>query len=182
MAPGVHDLGFMSRRASFLLRLPTLTLHRGRSLFLHGPSRERQEHAAQSDRRDACCLQAGVELLGQPLPNFGRRRDSAIISAIFQQFNLPYLSVLDNVLLPCLLGPSGQAGQDPQAESPASAQRPRSPDPGFVAGLPGCAVGRSAAAGRGGAGMIGQPEILMADEPFLGARHGHQMPCHPVAE
>ena len=78
----------------------------GSSLFLHGPSGGGKSTLLGLLAGVLLPKQGGVSLLGTPWAALsGSRRDAfrvAHVGYIFQQFNLlPYLSVLDNVLLPC---------------------------------------------------------------------------------
>ena len=88
------------------LAITALQVARGRTVFLHGPS--------GCGKSSLLGLMAGVllaragrvELLGQDWAGLrGGARDARRadhVGVIFQQYNLlPYLSVLDNVLLPC---------------------------------------------------------------------------------
>ena len=115
-----------------------------------------------------------VEVLGTRLDRLaGPARDpfrAAHIGIIFQMFNLlPYLSVLDNVLLPLRFAPGRRRrvvarGTSPEAEArrllerlhlePGLARRPAS----------NLSVGQQqrVAAARA---LIGAPEIVIADEP-----------------
>ncbi|MCV6590429.1 MAG: ABC transporter ATP-binding protein [Marinobacterium sp.] len=89
-----------------LLTVDDFQLHRGERLFLHGPS--------GSGKTTLLNLLAGVltprsgeiQLLGAPFSSCSARQRDRIradhLGFIFQVFNLlPYLSLLDNVLLPC---------------------------------------------------------------------------------
>ena len=94
------------RAAHDCLAIDRLDVAGGNALFLYGPS--------GGGKSTLLGLMAGVllpsagrvRLLGQDLSKLsGARRDAFRadhLGYIFQQFNLlPYLSVLDNVLLPC---------------------------------------------------------------------------------
>ena len=100
----IKQLKFHWPKQQALLDIPEFTVARGEHLFLYGPS--------GSGKTTLLNLLAGVtqpqtgciEILGQDmgaLSNHRRDRFRARhIGVIFQQFNLiPYLSVLDNILL-----------------------------------------------------------------------------------
>jgi putative ABC transport system ATP-binding protein len=154
-----------------LLAIDELDVPAGGSLFLHGPS--------GCGKSTLLGLLGGVlapaagelEVLGEPFHRLGGAARDRIrgerMGYVFQQFNLlPYLSVLDNVLLPCRF--SARRRQRCPEGAVASAQR-------LLArmDLPAALWGRRAdalsvgqqqrvAAARA---LIGQPELVIADEP-----------------
>lgn len=152
------------------LDLPVFELAAGEQVFLHGPS--------GSGKSTLLNLLAGVlvpqrgalRVLDTELPELaGAARDrfrADHVGLIFQQFNLiPYLSVLDNVMLPCRFSARrrARAGDPRQAASrlltqldldPALWSRPATT----------LSVGQQqrVAAARA---LIGSPELVIADEP-----------------
>ena len=152
------------------LDIPHLDLAPGEQVFLHGPS--------GSGKSTLLNLLAGVlvpqsgelRVLDAPfssLPGAARDRFRADhIGLIFQQFNLiPYLSVLDNVMLPCRFSRrrATRAGTPREAAGQLLAQldldaalwtRPATA----------LSVGQQqrVAAARA---LIGRPELVIADEP-----------------
>jgi len=156
------------------LAIDRLHIDAGRSVFLHGPS--------GSGKSTLLGLLAGVllpregriGLLGRDWASLsGARRDAFRadhVGYIFQQFNLlPYLSVLDNVLLPCRFS----ALRRQRAEAAAGMARANAEALLERVGLGAALWARSAsqlsvgqqqrvAAARA---LIGQPELVIADEP-----------------
>lgn len=168
------NLGFAWPGQAQLLDIPDFTLARGETLFLKGPS--------GSGKTTLLGLLGGVQraqsghirLLGQDLAQLSAAaRDRFRVDHtgyIFQQFNLlPFLSVRENVELPCHF--SRQRAERAQ-------QRHGSIDAAATAllehlGLRAELLGRRAdelsigqqqrvAAARA---LIGQPELVIADEP-----------------
>lgn len=156
------------------LDIPRLEIHAGERIFLHGPSGSGKSTLLGLLGGVLVPERGTVRLLGSELNRIGgaaRDRFRADhVGMIFQQFNLvPYLSVIDNVILPCRF--SARRGQFAMAEGlswreeaarllahldldPALYRRPATR----------LSVGQQqrAAAARA---LIGRPEIVIADEP-----------------
>ncbi len=156
------------------LAIDSLRVERGRTLFLHGPS--------GSGKSTLLGLMAGVLLPGAGTVRLlgtdwaalsGARRDgfrADHVGYLFQQFNLlPYLSVLDNVVLPCRFSRQRRGRAAQRAGSPAAAAQALLHDVGLGPVLwprPAAqlSVGQQqrVAAARA---LIGAPELVIADEP-----------------
>jgi putative ABC transport system ATP-binding protein len=156
------------------LAIERLHIDAGRSVFLHGPS--------GSGKSTLLGLLAGVllpgegriRLLGTDWASLsGARRDAFRadhVGYIFQQFNLlPYLSVLDNVLLPCRFSRLRRQRADAAGGSPRACAEALLERVGLGAALwprPAAqlSVGQQqrVAAARA---LIGRPELVIADEP-----------------
>ncbi|WXL26521.1 ABC transporter ATP-binding protein [Ectopseudomonas mendocina] len=171
----LSELGFAWPGQPELLDIPEFTLHKGESLFLKGPS--------GSGKTTLLGLLGGVQkpgrgsirLLDQELSTLpASRRDRFRvdhIGYIFQQFNLlPFLSVQENIELPCHFS---------KARAERARQRYGSVHEACKALLEHLGLNRSellqrkagelsigqqqrVAAARA---LIGQPELVIADEP-----------------
>ena len=172
-APAIHidDLNFRwTRNGPLCLSLPALTVDVGKSLFLHGPSGVGKSTLLNLIGGVLLPERGGVAVLGQRLAEMRAARRDAFradhLGFIFQQFNLiPYLSVLDNVLLPCRFSRRRAA----RAGSPANEALRLLAALDLDASLADVAAAtlsvgqqqRVAAA----LSLIGRPEIIIADEP-----------------
>lgn len=145
-------------------------LDAGQTLFMHGPS-GCGKSTLLSLLAGVLLPQAGaVRLQGvdwRQLPA-GRRdpRRAELVGVVFQQFNLlPYLSVVDNVLLPCRFSKRrAQAAGDPPAEARRLLQRMGLPEAAWRRAPLALSVGQQqrVAAARA---LIGRPPLVIADEP-----------------
>ncbi|WP_275627755.1 ABC transporter ATP-binding protein [Pseudomonas sp. 273] len=171
----LRDLGFAWPGQAELLDIPQFTLGRGETLFLKGPS--------GSGKTTLLGLLGGVQrpqrgsirLLGEDLAQLSAaRRDHFRVDHtgyIFQQFNLlPFLSVRENVELPCHFSRSRAA---------RASERHGSVDEAARALLAHLGLGDAALLQRradnlsigqqqrvaAARALIGQPELVIADEP-----------------
>ena len=150
----IRDLRFAWPGGADCVHIDALALAAGQTLFLHGPS--------------GC---GKSTLLGQAWSDLsaGARdaRRAEHVGVIFQQFNLlPYLTVLDNVLLPCRFSAARALRC---AASPAASARALLERMGLASALwsrraDALSVGQQqrVAAARA---LIGRPELVIADEP-----------------
>ena len=174
-AVSVNGLTFAYPHAGTILDIPSLTIGKGEHVFLKGPS--------GSGKSTLLALLGGVlspssgdiSLLGQSLTHLRRTHRDRFranhVGFIFQLFNLlPYLSVLDNVTLPCRFSDSRRrAASDTLGSLEQEARR-------LLASLglteetllqrrvTDLSIGQQqrVAAARA---LIGAPELLIADEP-----------------
>ena len=156
-----------------LFTLPRLTLGAGESLFIHGPS-----GCGKSTLLSLLCgitpaRRGQVRVQGADWQSLsGRRRDAwraDHIGYIFQQFNLlPYLSPLDNVLLPGRFSARRRQGSEAQGGAQAEARqllgRMQLPQASWQVPSATLSVGQQqrVAAARA---LIGRPALVVADEP-----------------
>jgi putative ABC transport system ATP-binding protein len=158
------------RQATPCLDIPRFAIAAGEHVFLHGPSGGGKSTLLGLLGGVALPEHGHVELLGTATDRLsGRARDrfrADHIGFIFQQFNLlPWLSAIDNVLLPCTFSAQRrQRAGDARVEAarlltgldlaPTLWEKPAAE----------LSVGQQqrVAAARA---LIGRPEILIADEP-----------------
>ncbi|MBI5108559.1 MAG: ABC transporter ATP-binding protein [Rhodocyclales bacterium] len=168
----ISDLVFRwPRQAENCLDIPLLELGAGERVFLHGPSGSGKSTLLGLLGGVALPQQGTVELLGTDLTQLGgRARDrfrADHIGFLFQQFNLlPWLSALDNVLLPCTFSSRrrDRAGAVPRAEAERMLRHLDLDTASWSKPAAELSVGQQqrVAAARA---LIGRPEILIADEP-----------------
>ena len=164
---------------AFVLELPELVLAAGERLFVHGPSGSGKSTLLNLIGGVVQPAQGDVRLLGQPLATLGTAARDAFRAAhtgfIFQQFNLiHYLSVLDNVLLPCRFSPrrAARAGDETQEARrlltalDIAAELWTRPAHRLSVGQQ-----QRVAAARA---LLGKPEIIIADEPTSALDAGRQ--------
>ena len=176
----LNDLGFAWPGQAELLDIPAFTLQRGESLFLKGPS--------GSGKTTLLGLLGGVQkpgrgslkLLGQELARLSSgARDRFRVDHtgyIFQQFNLlPFLSVRENVELPCRFSRSRAQRASERHGSVDGAAAQLLEHLGLKAELlerraDSLSIGQQqrVAAARA---LIGQPELVIADEPTSALDH-----------
>lgn len=167
----IEQLAFRwNTRDSFCLQLDRLTLAAGESIFLEGTSGSGKSTLLNLIGGAMRPERGSIRLLGQDLGQLAARQRDAFradyLGFIFQQFNLiPYLSALDNALLPCRFSPRRRS----RAENPEREARRLF----GVLGLTPELAGRQAAELSVGEqqrvaavrALLGRPEILIADEP-----------------
>jgi putative ABC transport system ATP-binding protein len=152
------------------LDIPRFDVAAGERVFLHGPSGSGKSTLLGLLGGVAVPERGSVELLGEDIACLsGRRRDrfrADHVGFVFQQFNLlPWLSALDNVLLPCTFSARRRQRAGDAAAAAARLLTHLDLAPGLwpkpAAEL---SVGQQqrVAAARA---LIGNPEILIADEP-----------------
>jgi putative ABC transport system ATP-binding protein len=106
--PAIHlqDVSFAYERKTPLLRIEELLIEEGARVFLHGPSGSGKTTLLGLIAGVLRADEGSVRVLGKNLSRLSAaardRHRGAEIGYIFQSFNLiPYLSVRDNIALPC---------------------------------------------------------------------------------
>ncbi len=156
------------------IAIDALDVAAGQTLFLHGPS--------GCGKSTLLSLMAGVLTAGDGTVTLAGRSWAAMpgsardawradhVGYLFQQFNLlPWLSVLDNVLLGCRFSRvraqrAGQRSGSPAAQARSLLQHVGIPGEAWSRAARELSVGQQqrVAAARA---LIGAPEVVIADEP-----------------
>jgi putative ABC transport system ATP-binding protein len=170
----IRDLVYRwPRQRDACLDIPALDIAAGERVFLHGPSGGGKSTLLGLLGGVALPERGGIELLGETITALGGRARDVFradhIGFVFQQFNLlPWLSALDNVLLPCTFSARRRARADSAGGPCDEAARllrhlDLAPDLWRQPAAE-LSVGQQqrVAAARA---LIGRPEIIVADEP-----------------
>ncbi len=175
VAIDIQDLHFRwHKHAELTLKIPALTIHRGEKVFIQGASGSGKTTLLSliggvllSESGQLCVLNQEIHALRAAQRDAFRAEH---IGFIFQMFNLlPYLSVLDNVLLPCRFS----ARRKQKALSNSSSLENEAirllehldiESSQWHAPITSLSVGQQqrVAAARA---LIGSPELVIADEP-----------------
>ncbi len=168
-------LRFGYGRGPDVLDIDTLTLAPGERVFLQGPSGCGKSTLLNLLAGTLSPRAGSIALAGQTLTGLGRgRRDrlrGELLGFIFQQFNLlPFLSVMENVILPCRFSrrrhaAALQAHGSLEAAAASLLTALGLADPALREGRAGAlSVGQQqrVAAARA---LIGDPALVLADEP-----------------
>ena len=161
------------RQSALCLDIPRLEIAAGETVFLHGPSGSGKS-TLLGILGGVAVPQAGrVSVLGNELTTMSSRARDRLrathIGFLFQQFNLlPWLSALENVLLPCTFSPERKARAAAAHDLRDEAERLLSQldlnKTHWTKPAAELSVGQQqrVAAARA---LIGRPEIVIADEP-----------------
>ncbi len=170
----LHQLGFAWPGQAELLDVPAFTLERNQSLFLKGPSGSGKTTLLGLIGGVQKAQRGTVQLLGTDLAALSAgARDRFRVDHtgyIFQQFNLlPFLSVAENVGLPCHFSKTRAERARQRHGSVAQATASLLQHLGLAKNLldrraDALSIGQQqrVAAARA---LIGQPELVIADEP-----------------
>ncbi len=170
-AVDIRDLRFAYRAGREVLRIDALTIPRGARVFLHGPSGSGKTTLLGVIAGVLAPTAGSIHVLGEdPAALSPARRDAfrgVHIGYLFQLFNLiPWLSVTENIALPCRLHPARAARLGETSIDDAA--RGLAVDLGLAdlldTPVTELSVGQQqrVAAARA---LIGSPELVIADEP-----------------
>lgn len=184
LAIALHNINFTwPKQTAPTLVIERLEIPTKQHVFVKGPSGSGKS-TLLSLLTGIITPQSGeVQLLGQELNSLSpAKRDqfrADHIGYIFQQFNLlPYLSVIENVLLPCRF--SKQRKQRALEKNPSLVEQAKHlltrlhlPESAFERPITDLSIGQQqrVAAARA---LIGQPKIIIADEPTSALDHDNR--------
>lgn len=167
----LRNLTFAYDRGPRVLDLPALRIERGERVFLYGPSGSGKTTLLGVITGVLGASGGTVAVLGRDLARLRPGERDALrgehIGYIFQMFNLiPYLSVRENITLPCRLNRARRArlgSEPPDAAAERLARRLEIAEH-LDSSVTELSVGQQqrVAAARA---LIGAPELVVADEP-----------------
>ncbi len=153
-----------------LLYIPTLTVHKGQHLFIQGPSGSGKTSLLNLLTGITVPTSGSVRILNTALEGLSNMQRDQFradhLGVIFQQFNLlPYLSLIENVQLPCGFS---QRKRKNAGDLTATASRLLNQlsitDALFNKPVAQLSVGQQQRTAVARA-LIGNPELVIADEP-----------------
>ncbi|MEM7125354.1 MAG: ABC transporter ATP-binding protein [Chloroflexota bacterium] len=153
-----------------LLHIPELVVNKGEHLFIQGPSGSGKTTLLNLLTGINLPTAGSVNVLGTPLEGLSNTRRDQFradhLGIIFQQFNLlPYLSLLENVQLPCGFSKRKRANAgDMQATARRLLSHLSIPESLLEQSVSKLSVGQQQRTAVARA-LIGSPEIVIADEP-----------------
>jgi putative ABC transport system ATP-binding protein len=178
-AVALRDVQFSYRAGKKILDIPTLEIEAGERVFLFGPSGSGKTTLLGLMTGVLSAQQGSINVLGQDLAKMsGSQRDSfrgSHLGYIFQLFNLiPYLSVIENITLPCRLHSARRKRLKGSLDEEARAIAARLDiDSLLNENVVNLSVGQQqrVAAARS---LIGAPELIVADEPTSSLDYDHR--------
>jgi len=176
----IEQLKFHYRAGRDILDIPQLVINTGERVFLFGPSGSGKTTLLGIIAGVLPATTGKVNVLGRDMTKLSAAQRDAVrgshIGYIFQLFNLiPYLSVEENITLPCRLSEerrkrlNGRSLQDAARE----AAKHLGIEPLLHESVTRLSVGQQqrVAAARA---LIGTPELIIADEPTSSLDHDHR--------
>jgi putative ABC transport system ATP-binding protein len=179
-AVDIENLSFSYRPPKTVLKIAELNIAKGKRIFLHGPSGSGKTTLLGILAGVLKANQGSIKVLGQDLTQMsGPARDAlrgAHIGYIFQMFNLiPYLNVLDNIMLPCRISQERQRRLNGRSREDEAKNLAGQLGIGQIVteNVLDLSVGQQqrVAAARA---LLGAPELIIADEPTSSLDEDHR--------
>jgi putative ABC transport system ATP-binding protein len=167
----IKDLRFCYRPPKAVLKISELAIARGEKVFLYGPSGSGKTTLLGILAGVLKANEGSVRIFGHDFTRIsGPARDAlrgAHIGYIFQMFNLiPYLNVLENMMLPCRISTERGLRLNGRPLEKAAKEMAERLGIGSIVleKVIDLSVGQQqrVAAGRA---LLGSPELMIADEP-----------------
>jgi putative ABC transport system ATP-binding protein len=166
----IKDLRFAYSHGPEILEMPEFHVRQREKVFLFGPSGSGKTTLLSIITGILSARSGRVSVLGEDLTRLSAsardRLRGTRMGYIFQMFNLlPYLSVIDNILLPCKMNPhrAERVGADVEAEAWIIAEHlgiaehaHKKPSDLSVGQQQRVAAARA---------LLGNPDLIIADEP-----------------
>jgi putative ABC transport system ATP-binding protein len=179
-AVNIEKLVFSYRPPRAVLKIQSLAIAKGEKVFLYGPSGSGKTTLLGILSGVLKADEGSIKILGQDLARMlGPARDAlrgAHIGYIFQMFNLiPYLNVLENIMLPCRISRErGRRLKGLPLEGAATEMAERLGIGSIILErVTELSVGQQqrVAAARA---LLGSPELVIADEPTSALDEDHR--------
>lgn len=178
-AIALKDVQFSYRAGKKILDIPDLAIETGERVFLFGPSGSGKTTLLGLLTGILTAQQGSVSVLGRDLAQMsGSGRDAfrgSHLGYIFQLFNLiPYLSVIENITLPCRFHAERRKRLKGSLEDEARTIAKRLGIDGLIhENVVNLSVGQQqrVAAARS---LMGSPELIVADEPTSSLDFDHR--------
>ncbi|MBL4830579.1 MAG: ABC transporter ATP-binding protein [Aliivibrio sp.] len=167
-------------KKSLTINIPYFCVKKGEKLFIKGSSGSGKSTLLSLLAGIVSPTSGSINILSQEQSQLSNTQKDKFradhIGYIFQQFNLiPYLSVIQNVLLPCRFSKrrAAQAGPELESEAKRVLSQLRLPADCINTPVTELSIGQQqrVAAARA---LIGKPEILIADEPTSALDHDNR--------
>ncbi|MDO8267829.1 MAG: ABC transporter ATP-binding protein [Moraxellaceae bacterium] len=167
----IADLRFAWGKNPELLHIPAFTLNAGERVFLHGPSGTGKSTLLALLAGVLLPSQGTIRLDGEDVAHMSASRRDAWradhLGFVFQQFNLlPWLSVMDNVLLPLRFSTARRSRLDgsPAEEAGRLLTDLKLPSSLWSQPASSLSIGQQQRVAVARA-LIGRPPLVIADEP-----------------
>jgi putative ABC transport system ATP-binding protein len=183
VSPNILEIeGLVFRYASGppVLDIPRLEVRRGEKVFIYGPSGSGKTTLLGLLAGVLTAREGSIRLLGNDLIKMSAHERDEFrgnhLGYIFQMFNLiPYLSVLDNILLSCELNPTRKSriARGELRKNAVAISRELGIEEYLEKEVTQLSVGQQQRVAVARA-LLGSPEVIIADEPTSALDYDHR--------